>query len=255
MQETSLDRGMSALLGIQPQHAGYAALVLFFAYLVRGIAGFGSGLIAVPLLSLAFPVPSVVPVVVALDYIGSLGQSTGNLRRIAWKEQLALVPFMVVGVGLGLFALRAVPAGVLAKVLGGFVVLYAIYQMLPLPPIRASAWVASVCGLLGGLVGTLFGTGGPFYVIYFNLRTLDKAAFRATFAANFLIDGGIRLVAYLILGVLDRTTLTYLLAALPVSAAALYVGGRIHTGLSQRTFVRLISLLLLGSGAALLLRR
>ena len=47
----------------------------------------------------------------------------------------------------------------------------------------------------------------------------------------------------------------YLLAAMPVTAAALYLGGRIHTGLSQRAFVRLISLLLLGSGAALLLRR
>jgi uncharacterized protein len=40
---------------------------VFVAYLVRGVAGFGSGLIAVPLLSLAAPVPAVVPLVVALD--------------------------------------------------------------------------------------------------------------------------------------------------------------------------------------------
>jgi uncharacterized membrane protein YfcA len=246
---------MSDLLAIEPHQAAYAALVLFVAYLVRGIAGFGSGLIAVPLLSLAFPVPGVVPVVVALDYVGSLGQSLRNLDRIAWKEQFALVPFMVVGVGLGLLALRTVPAGILAKALGGFVVVYALYQMLPLPPLRAAAWVAALCGLLGGLVGTLFGTGGPFYVIYFNLRTIEKTAFRATFAANFMIDGGIRLAAYILLGLLGRQTLVHLLAALPVTAAALYLGGRIHTGLSQRTFVRLISVLLLGSGAALLLRR
>ena len=51
----------------------YAALVLFVAYLVRGIAGFGSGLIAVPMLTLA-PVPLVVPLVVSLDYIGSASQ-------------------------------------------------------------------------------------------------------------------------------------------------------------------------------------
>jgi uncharacterized membrane protein YfcA len=246
---------MSGFLGIQPHLAGYAAVVLFFAYLVRGIAGFGSGLIAVPLLSLAFELPSVVPVAVALDYVGSLSQSARNVDRIVWKEQLALVPFMAVGIGLGLVALRTVPAGVLSKVLGGFVVVYAIYQMLPLPPLRAATWVAVVCAVLGGLVGTLFGTGGPFYAIYFNLRGLEKSAFRATFAANFMIDGGIRLVAYILLGVLNRNTLVYLLAALPVTTAALYLGGRIHAGLSQRTFVRLISLLLLGSGAALLLRR
>jgi uncharacterized membrane protein YfcA len=247
--------GLSALVGLPLHLVAYAAVVLFFAYLVRGIAGFGSGLIAVPLLSLTFPVTSVVPVVVALDYVGSFGQGARNLDRIAWKEQFALVPFMVIGIGLGLFALRTVPAGILGKVLGGFVVVYAIYQMLPLPPLRAAAWVAVVCGVLGGLVGTLFGTGGPFYAIYLNLRSLEKTAFRATFAANFMIDGGIRLVAYILLGLLSQHTLVVLLAALPVAAGALYLGGHIHTGVSQRAFVRLISVLLLGSGAALLLWR
>jgi uncharacterized membrane protein YfcA len=245
---------VSALAGVEPFPAVYAALVLFAAYLVRGIAGFGSGLIAVPLLSLVFPVPRVVPLVVSLDYIGSLSQGVKNLQRIAWKEQLALLPFMVVGVGLGLFVFRTVPAGVLSKVLGVFVIAYAIYQMLPLPALRGSPFAAALCGVLGGLVGTLFGTGGPFYVIYFNLRQLEKDVLRATFATNFLVDGGVRLIAYAVMGLLRRETLLYVLAAMPVTAAALYLGGRIHTGLSQRAFTRLISVLLLGSGAALLLR-
>src|SRR5262249_44502311 len=49
----------------------YSGLVLFLAYFVRGMAGFGSGLIAVPLLSLVSPVTAVVPLVVSLDYLGS----------------------------------------------------------------------------------------------------------------------------------------------------------------------------------------
>ena len=63
--------------------AAYSAAVLFLAYLVRGIAGFGSGLIAVPLLTLFSPVTAVVPVVVSLDYIGSASQSVRNLHDIA----------------------------------------------------------------------------------------------------------------------------------------------------------------------------
>ena len=39
--------------------AVYAGTVLFVAYLVRGVAGFGSGLIAVPLLTLVAPVPRI----------------------------------------------------------------------------------------------------------------------------------------------------------------------------------------------------
>ena len=79
----------------------YSGLVMLLAYWVPGMAGFGSGLIAVPLLTLVWPITLVVPVVVALDYLGSAGQGVRNVRRVAWREQLALVPFMIMGVGGG----------------------------------------------------------------------------------------------------------------------------------------------------------
>ncbi len=234
--------------------AASAAFVIFLAYVVRGIAGFGSGLIAVPILSVSSPVTAVVPVVVALDYVGSGLQSIRNLGRVVWREQLTLLPFSLIGIATGLVVLRGVSTTVLSRALGSFVIVYAVYQLLPLPPMRGSRVAAIACGLLGGLVGTLFGTGGPFYAIYFNLRGLDKSAFRATFATNFLIDGGVRLVGYAAAGLLGWTTLSWVGMALPLMAAGLYVGSRIHLGLSQQAFVRLVSLILLASGAALLVR-
>lgn len=234
--------------------AVYSGLVLLLAYWVRGVAGFGSGLIAVPLLTLAWPVPLVVPLVVALDYLGSAGQSVRNVGQVAWREQLVLIPFMVVGVAVGLWALHAVSTGALARVLGGFVIAYAVYQMLPGRELRASRAAATGCGFLGGLVGTVFGTGGPFYVIYLNLRGLERSAFRATFAMNFLIDGGVRLAAFAAAGLFGRQVLAYLLAAIPIAGAGLYVGGRIQTGLSPRVFQIVIRVLLLASGLALLVK-
>jgi len=232
----------------------YSGLVLFLAYFVRGMAGFGSGLIAVPLLSLVLPVTAVVPLVVSLDYLGSASQGIKNLDQIAWKEQLALVPFMLVGVGLGLYLLQAVPTAALVRALGAFVIVYAVYQVLPLPALRGSRLFAIACGLLGGLIGTLFGSGGPFYVIYLNLRNLEKTTFRATFASNFLIDGGIRLVAYVILGLFRWETLVSMAGALPIVVAGLFLGGHMQTRFSQRVFVWLISALLMASGAGLLFK-
>jgi uncharacterized membrane protein YfcA len=237
-----------------PATALYCVVVILAAYLIRGIAGFGSGLIAVPFLSLAVPVPVVVPLVVTLDYIGSAGQGLRNLGQVAWREQLWLVPFMIVGIGGGLVVLRTMPPALLGRALGAFVIAFALYQWLPGASFRGSRSLAAVGGVLGGLVGTLFGTGGPFYVICLRLRDLDKSAFRATFATNFLLDGGIRLAAYVAMGLYGATTLLAVALALPVAAVALLAGGRIHTGLSQPTFMRLISLLLLASGIALLLR-
>jgi hypothetical protein len=71
--------------------AVYSALVVLCAYWVRGMASFGSGLVAVPLLTL--PVTLVVPVVVALDYLGSASQGIKNVGQelrsgpaSAWNE-------------------------------------------------------------------------------------------------------------------------------------------------------------------------
>jgi uncharacterized protein len=238
----------------EPDLAAYYGIVLFVAYLVRGIAGFGSGLIAVPLLTLRSPLTAVVPLVVSLDYLGSASQGIKNATKIAWREQVVLIPFMATGVAVGLVLLRSVPTAVLAQILGGFVLLYAIYQWLPLPPLRSSRPAAAGCGVLGGLVGTLFGTGGPFYVIYFNLRELEKSTLRATFAVNFLVDGGIRLIAYALTGLYRWETLVALVVTLPVAAVGLYLGGRVHTGLSQRFFLKFISLPLFAAGVALLLK-
>jgi uncharacterized membrane protein YfcA len=237
-----------------PNVAAYAALVIFAAYLIRGIAGFGSGLIAVPLLSLVAPVPTVVPLVVTLDYIGSASQGIRNAERVAWRAQVLLIPFMLVGIALGLILLQTMTPVLLTRALGAFVIVFALYQWLPMPPLPGSRILAAGGGVLGGLVGTLFGTGGPFYVVYLRLRDLDKTAFRATFATNFLIDGGIRLIAYGVTGLYSRTTLLAVVFALPVAALALFLGGRIQTGLSQAAFLRLISLLLFLSGLALILR-
>ena len=239
----------------EPTTVVYAALVLLLAYVVRGLAGFGSGLIAVPLLSMVAPVTTVVPVATSLDYIGSAGQSARSTGHVAWREQLLLIPFSLIGVVIGILFLRRAPTGALSRALGAFVVIYAIYQLLPLPPLPRSRLAAIVCGMLAGVVGTLFGTGGPFYAIYFNLRGLDKSEFRATFSANFLIDGGMRLAAYAFAGLLGRDTGWWIAAGLPFMIVGFLVGSRLHVGISQRGFVRLVSVLLLASGTTLLLRR
>jgi uncharacterized membrane protein YfcA len=49
-----------------------ALAIILGAYFIRGITGFGSGLIAVPLLALILPLQTVVPLVLVLDLCASL---------------------------------------------------------------------------------------------------------------------------------------------------------------------------------------
>lgn len=233
----------------------WSAAILTLAFFVRGIAGFGSGLIAIPLLALLLPLPLVVPVMALLDYAAALVHGVHHRERIRWHDLLPLLPFTLAGSLTALYLLHRTDTGVLNIALGVFVLLYALYSLSGLAPRRRHSrrWAAPL-GAAGGLISTLFGTGGPLYVIYLHLRQLDKGAFRATVAAVFLIDGGIRIAGYALTGLVDGDALLLTLAAMPIMLGAMYLGGRVHTGISQRAFARLISMLLLASGLALLLR-
>lgn len=101
------------------------------------------------------------------------------------------------------------------------------------------------------MVGALFGTGGPFYVIYLRLRQLDKSRFRASIAMMFLIDGGVRIAGYAVSGLYTINLLLMLLMLLPVLFLAMYAGNHLHLKLNQHRFNQLINSLLLISGLML----
>jgi uncharacterized protein len=240
---------------LTPVQLAAGAAILAAAYLVRGTAGFGSGLVAVPLLNLMLPLSVVVPVVVLLDYIAALSQGLGNRNNIRWKEILPLIPFSLIGVVIALFFLTRGEALLLSKALGGFVILFALYTLSGYKPKTgvARGWVV-LAGISGGMIGTLFATPSPFYATYFNARNLGKEAFRATFATTILMDGAGRLAGYTTSGILTPELLTLAAIALPIMGVFLYIGGHIHTRLTQTAFQRAISVLLMVSGTLLLIK-
>lgn len=232
----------------------FTGAVLFSAYLVRGISGFGSGLIAIPLLTLVHPITTVVPLVVLLDFLGSAAQGVKNRESIKWSELFPLLAFTVTGCLVALYLFKSVDADFLTRVMAVFIICFAVYQILPLPALRGSKLWSVPAGFFGGLIGTMFGTGGPFYMMYLTVRGLDKTEVRASFASYFFIDGSIRLSGFVVIGLLGITQLTTLAWWLPAAAVGLFFGGHVHTGIPAKTFKYFISLVLIYSGYQLLTR-
>lgn len=229
--------------------------VIFVAYLVRGITGFGSGLIAIPLLTLMFPLTIAVPVVVLLDLIGSGAQAINNRKHTDWQLLLPLIPVTIIGIALAAVFFKHIDTSLLTTYLGVFVMCFAVYQLLPVPDIHGGPMMALPFGLLGGLIGTLFGTGGPFYVLYFSVRGIDKEEFRASYSVYFVLDGILRLGVYVFgLSLISTEWLPLLALALIPFALGLYAGGKVHREIDPMLFKKLISLILVASGAALILK-
>lgn len=189
-----------------------------------------------------------------LDFTASIALGGKTRQHIDWNELKPLLPFGAAGVMLGVALLIRMPREPLLVGLGIFVLIFGVRNLLNIhgeKPI-SRLW-AIPAGLTGGTVGALFGTGGPPYIIYLSHRLKDKAELRATFSGLFIFDGGLRLVFFLATGLLLQNGMfTALLAALPVMALGLYLGHRAHLGISSRQMLKLIGVLLIGSGASLL---
>lgn len=231
-----------------------AFAIILLAYFIRGISGFGSGLIAVPLLAHFLPLQFVVPFILILDFTASVTLSGHTRKQVQWQEVMPLLPFTVIGVILGVVLLIQLPKEPLLAGLGIFVIIFGLRNVLNLHGSKIiSRWWTIPTGLTGGMVGALFGTGGPPYVIYLSHRLSDKSEIRATFSGLFLIDGGLRILSFLVAGLLIQNgMIAAILGAMPVMALGLYLGHKVHTGLSNQQILKLIGTLLLLSGISLL---
>lgn len=235
----------------------YAVTVLLLAYFVRGISGFGSGLIAVPLLALRFPLQDVVPFMLISDFSASALVGGVTFKHVAWSEIRRLLPLSLVGVVIGTSLLVSLSPQILLTILAVFILAFALRSLL----VRAGTFKpashlwALPAALTGGAVGGLFGTGGPPYVIYLSHRIEDKSTLRATLSGLFFLEGLIRIITFLIVGLLhgSEVWLNCLFAA-PIILAALYAGSHVHARLTNAQMTRLIGLLLLVSSASLLVK-
>ncbi len=238
----------SALLALAP--------ITFLGAVLYGLTGFGSALITVPLASHFFPLQFVIATYSVVDLTGALRIGLENPRNVARGEVMRIVPLILVGVVLGTTALVSLPRATAMLALGLFIVAYALYALIR----RASAarvsqrW-AYVAGISGGITGTLFGAGGPPYAIYLSHRPLDKEQYRATLTMTSVFSIGLRMLAFLVTGLLfDPKVWVAAAVAIPAVFAGIAVASRVFHRISREALMRVVALTLLAVGASLILR-
>jgi len=228
----------------------------FLGALVYGVTGFGSALVTIPLATHFVPLPFALAVFVLQDFSSALRVASENPRHVVKAEVARMVPLMVVGtiVGTGLLLILPRKASMLA--LGLFVLLYGAWSLLQrgAPRLVTQRW-AYVAGFSGGVVGMLFGAGGPPYAIYLSHRGMSKEKFRSTLTLNLVFSIGFRVVARASAGLLFRTEvwMTALLVV-PTAMLAIFLASRLFRRMSRELLLRLVALLLFATGASLIVR-
>jgi uncharacterized membrane protein YfcA len=237
----------------------WAAGAVFGAYVLRGMSGFGAGLIATPLLALILPMSIVVPVTALVVFVLFIVLTIRDRHQVLWDEFRRLVLPTIVGVVGGMYLFTRLDNHMLSKLLGGFLLAYAGYMLLAqwagMQQLRLSKKWAWPLGFLGAFIDTLFGGGGgTLVVIYMHARDVGKAEFRATLAVLWFVEMIARIGGYTLAGYYTGSTLALVAAMLPFMFLGTWVGEKINARVSQETFTKILAAMLLLSGASLLLK-
>ena len=234
-------------------------LVIFVAYLIFGISGFGSSIISVPLLVQMYPLKSVVPMMVIVDicaslYVGRKSSKDANFKELKW-----LFPFSLIGMILGIYLLVKAPSDPLLITLGCFAAINGarvLWQRNIEMHDPINKWWAAPFGFFGGTFTALFATGGPIYVSYLGLRINDPKALRATMAFAIFSLTFLRLTLMLVTGlILSWSVIGLAICLMPATFLGIWLGTHVHTKLSNAAMRVAYGSILVFAGTMLLIRQ
>jgi uncharacterized membrane protein YfcA len=230
-------------------------IATFAGALVAGLSGFAFGLVAASIWLYILTPLQTATLIVGFGLIVQ-GYSVWKLRgSLDWKRLAPFVAGAALGVPVGVGILTwADPAHVRIGV-GAFLVLYSLYAWFrpAIAPVKGGGAAADASvGFLNGVLGGITGLAGILVTIWCGLRGWPKDAQRTIFqpvaVAIFLMSAlwiGAR-------GAITAETIKLFLIGLPALFAGTWLGLRLYGHLNEAGFRKVVLVLLLASGIALI---
>jgi uncharacterized membrane protein YfcA len=226
---------------------------VFASVLMQTLTGFGSAMVAMALL------PYWVGLLVAAPLVALIATTMEVIVLLYWREALDLRAIRqlsagaVLGVPIGVLALRQVDAAILLPVLGAVIIGYAFYALMRwhLPRLEASGW-AYGAGWMAGILGGAYNVTGPPVIVYGHCRRWSPAEFKANLQAFFILADVLVIAGHAIAGNLTRAVWENYLLALPAIALGVLAGLALERFIPPDAFRRTALAVLIALGARLL---
>jgi len=227
--------------------------IALLAGTIQGLSGFGSALVAVPLMALLLPIETVVPLMILLGIV----VSAFNLLHLHHAVRLSpisrLLAGYLLGTPIGLYFLTKAPEHLVLGALGIFISLYAAYSLIGRQP--KARWLREWrvgLGMLSGSLGAAFSTNGPPVILHVAAHPeWDADRQKAALVMFFLLSGLITLAAHAGGGLITAEVLRWLLWISPPLFLGTLGGAFIYRRLGEHNYKRLTFLLILITGLIL----
>ncbi len=233
---------------------GLYLLATFLGGLTSGLAGFALGLVVSGIwLHIISPVQTAILIV---GYgLFTQGYGIWKLRHaLSWRKAAPLIFGSAIGVPIGTMLLTYANPAHLRIGVGVLLVIFGIYSLARAAPKAAQLGVPAdiAVGFLNGLLGGLTGLAGIVAVVWCQWRGMPKDVQRTIFQPVLFIALIMSAVSLTVAGAVTADTIKLFLLGLPVLLAGTWSGLKLYGKLDDATFRKIILLLLLVSGLALI---
>jgi uncharacterized protein len=237
---------------------GFFVLAAFAGGLASGLAGFAMGFVVSGIwLHIITPIETTTLIV---GYgLWTQGYGVWKLRHaLSWRTVAPFVIGGAIGVPIGtvlLVLVSAINPAYLRTGVGVLLVFYSIYGLArpAFKPVQAGVPADAGIGVLNGVFAGLTGLPGLVITIWSQLRGWPKDMQRMIFQPVMLAAIVVNAIALSVAGAVTAETVKLYVLGLPALLAGLWVGFKLYGKLDDAAFRRVILLLLLMSGLALIM--
>ncbi|MEO0535024.1 MAG: sulfite exporter TauE/SafE family protein [Cyanobacteria bacterium P01_A01_bin.123] len=214
----------------------------FVAWFISMLAGGGSPLVLIPIVSVLLGAQAVAPVITLGMLIGNLQRTVVFRQAIDWQITRWQMPGALFGAILGSYLFTQIQAAWLQGLVAIALLLMAINTGLGRGKlaIPIKAWyfmpLAAFNAVLSGIVGSTGPVLNPIYLSY----GLDKETLIATKSVNVAAMHVVKLLTYLSLGVMNPTYLVYGLVIGVAAIPANWLGQQFLERMSSAQFRQVV---------------
>ena len=226
----------------------------FIGGLVSGLAGFALGLV-VSGIWLHILTPLQAAMLMAGYGIFTQGYGIWKLRHaLSWRKAMPFIVGSALGVPVGTMLLTTINPTYLRTGIGFLLVIYSIYGLAKpvIKPLQSGTSVNVGVGFLNGLLGGLTGLAGVVVAVWCQLQGWPKDMQRTIIQPALFAALTMSAMALIVAGGATAETVKLFVLGLPVLLAGTWTGFRLYGRLNDAAFRKVILVLLLVSGVALI---
>jgi uncharacterized membrane protein YfcA len=209
-------------LEILDMNMALGGIVALFSAMIMGYAGFGGGLIIVPILAILFSPVEAIAMVVAAAPFGNVMLLPDALKKAEWREAIPLSIGLAVAIPIGLMFLISAEPVLIRRAMGIFILVSSAILITGWTyPGKRGVFTSLTAGVLaGGVTGGVGIPGGPFMVLYYLSAPVESSVQRANIIVSRWVGISFLLVGLISQGAYTPETLWRVLILVP-----LYIGG------------------------------